>query len=51
MYLNNSQTELMKLKIMSFDNSSFEEKDWQDLLRVIKKGKCTSFIGAGASYP
>ena len=36
---------------MSSNNSSFEEKHFEDLLRVIKKGKCTPFIGAGACYP
>jgi hypothetical protein len=25
-----------------------EEKDWQQLVRLIKRGKCTPFVGAGA---
>src|SRR5215212_9184564 len=29
---------------------TLEEKDWQNLLRLIDKGKCTPFIGAGACY-
>jgi hypothetical protein len=27
---------------------TLEEKDWQVLVRLIKKGKCTPFVGAGA---
>jgi len=27
---------------------TLEEKDWQLLVRLIKKGKCTPFVGAGA---
>jgi hypothetical protein len=29
---------------------TLEEKDWNLLLRRIKDGKCTPFIGAGACY-
>jgi len=29
---------------------TLEEKDWQNLLRSIKKGRCTPFIGAGACF-
>lgn len=38
---------------MSIDlaSSSIEEKDWEDLVMLIKMQKCTPFIGAGASYP
>ena len=30
-------------------SSKLEEKDWEDLLSLIDAGKCTPFIGAGAS--
>src|SRR5215210_4640955 len=37
--------------LMSVDEGAFEKKDWDDLLWFVKRGKCTPFIGAGASYP
>jgi hypothetical protein len=36
---------------MPIDEGVFEKKDWDDLLWFIKRGSCTAFIGAGASYP
>jgi|SRR5215469_14106530 len=36
---------------MPVDEGLFEKKDWDDLLWFIRKGICTPFIGAGASYP
>jgi hypothetical protein len=36
---------------MPVDEGTLEKKDWLDLLRFIKRGKCTPFIGAGACYP
>ena len=29
------------------DVSRLEDSDWINILNLIKKGKCTSFIGAG----
>jgi hypothetical protein len=36
---------------MSIDQGSMREEDWDDLLMLIRMGRCTPFIGAGASYP
>jgi SIR2-like domain len=36
---------------LSIDQGSIEEKDWEDLLMLVRMQKCTPFIGAGASYP
>jgi hypothetical protein len=36
---------------MSIDQGSIREEDWDDLLMLIRMGKCTPFIGAGACYP
>ncbi|MCF6155219.1 MAG: hypothetical protein E3K36_08190 [Candidatus Brocadia sp.] len=30
--------------------NTLEDKDWNNLLDRIKAGKCTPFLGAGASY-
>ena len=31
-------------------SNTLEDKDWDLLLRRIKAGKCTPFLGAGAAY-
>ena len=31
-------------------SNTLEDKDWDPLLRRIKAGKCTPFLGAGAAY-
>jgi SIR2-like protein len=36
---------------MQIDKGSIEQKDWDDLLMLIKMQKCTPFVGSGASYP
>jgi len=36
---------------MLVDKGSIEQKDWEDLLMLIRMQKCTPFIGAGACYP
>lgn len=36
---------------MTIDHASIEEKDWEDLLMLIRMQKCTPFIGSGASFP
>jgi hypothetical protein len=36
---------------MPIDEGAIEEKDWDDLLMLIRMEKCTPFIGAGTSYP
>jgi hypothetical protein len=36
---------------MPIDQGSIEEKDWDDLLMLVRMEKCTPFIGAGASFP
>jgi hypothetical protein len=36
---------------MHVDEGTLEKKDWLDLLRFIKRGKCIPIIGAGACYP
>ena len=35
---------------MTIDTYSLEERDWNRLLKRIKAGKCTPFLGAGACY-
>jgi hypothetical protein len=36
---------------MAIDQASIEEKDWDDLLTLIRMQKCTPFIGSAASFP